>query len=293
MKYSEFIEKRTHGRADFPLEFYRLDADHPRYIMPLHWHPEMEIIRVREGQFDLHLNRNSYRLDSGDVAIINPGTLHSGEPHDCQYDCAVFKADMLCPDATSVVRQYLGPIVTHSEAIDEYLPLIAYPRISALVEQLFALLGTPTDQYELAVFSFLYQLLHECYRCGIVGVHTPRRTQQKQLDQLTSLLQWIDDHYTEHVTLTQLSEVAGINEKYLCRFFKQYTQFTPIDYINHLRIEKAAEDIRARRLSITEVAFTHGFNDSGYFCKLFRRVMGMSPSEYRRAALAGESVETL
>ncbi len=293
MKYSDFIEKRTHGRADFPLEAYHPDADHPRYVMPLHWHPEMEIVRVREGHFDLRLNRNSYRLSPGDVAIINPGTLHSGEPHDCRYDCAVFKADMLCPDASSVVRQYLRPIASHREAIDEYLPLATHPRVCGLVEQMFSILEHPTEQYELAVFGALYQIMYECYRSGIVGVHTPGRALQKQLDQLTALLQWIDDHYTEHISLGRLSEVAGINEKYLCRFFKQYTQLTPIDYINHLRVERAAEDIRVRRASITEIAFSHGFNDSGYFCKIFRRVMGMSPSDYRRRAVGhGEEVQT-
>lgn len=284
MKYSDYIERRKHGRTAFPLESYHLDADHPRYVMPLHWHPEMEIVRVREGLFDLHLNRNSYRLSGGDVAIIAPGTLHCGEPYDCRYDCAVFNADMLCPDTPSIIRQHLHPIVMRGEAIDEYLPFTKHPHICGLVEQLFSLLERPTEQYELAVLGLLYQLMYECYQSGIVGAHTPGRAQQRQLEQLTSLLQWIDDHYTEHITLQRLSEVAGINEKYLCRFFKQYTQRTPIDYVNRLRVERAAEDMLTRRSSITEIAFSHGFNDSGYFCKTFHRVMGVSPSEYRKQA---------
>lgn len=294
MKYSEFFEKREHGRTDFPIQCYCLDSTHPRYLMQLHWHAEMEIIQVHTGELLLHLNRNTYRLAAGDVAIVNPGTLHHGEPHDCTYDCAVFKLDMLSPVGSSAIHRYIKPLITQNEAIDEYLPAIAHPHICEQVGQLFSLLKQPSEPFELAVCSILYGILYECYRSGIVGAHTPGRAQQKQLSQLTELLEWIDEHYTERITLAELSSVAGINEKYLCRFFKQYTNCTPVDYINRLRVEKAAEDMRTLHRSVTEAAFAHGFNDSGYFCKVFRRVMGESPRTYRKKMIEeGEKTHVL
>ena len=74
-----------------------------------------------------------------------------------------------------------------------------------------------------------------------------------------------------------------MNEKYLCRFFKAYTSYTPIDYVNRLRIEKAADDLRLLHRSVTEAAFANGFNDSAYFSKLFRQIKGVSPKVYQKS----------
>ena len=79
-----------------------------------------------------------------------------------------------------------------------------------------------------------------------------------------------------------LSKASGLNEKYLCRFFKAYTSHTPIDYINRLRIERAADDLRTRHCSVTDAAYANGFNDSAYFSKLFRQIKGVTPINYSK-----------
>ena len=101
---------------------------------------------------------------------------------------------------------------------------------------------------------------------------------------LTRLLEWIDENYTQKITLASLAKISGFNEKYLCRFFKEYTSHTPIDYINRLRVEKAADDMLSRHMSVTEAAYANGFNDSAYFSKMFRQIKGISPSEFRKNA---------
>lgn len=285
MKYSELIEKEPHGTSDFPIEFYRLDHTHPRYVMALHWHPEMELIRVRTGTFELHLNRQSYRLSAGDIAIVNPGILHRGDPQDCQYDCAVFKLDMLCPGSGNTINGYIKPLVGGQQTAKEYLPARSAPQIEAAVERLFSFHRECAEPYELAVYSAMYELFYALYRSQAIEKHITNKAQAKQLGHLTELLEWINAHYTERITLADLSKAAGINEKYLCRFFKEYTSYTPIEYINRLRVEKAADDMRLSHVSVTDAAYANGFNDSAYFCKIFRQIMGVSPNQYRKACL--------
>ncbi|MBQ8310962.1 MAG: helix-turn-helix transcriptional regulator [Clostridia bacterium] len=281
MKYSQFIEKEPHGTSDFPIEFYRLDRHHLRYEMSLHWHPEMELIRVYDGRFELHLNKQSYTLTAGDVAIVNPGTLHRGEPTDCRYDCSVFKTDMLCPSGSTVSR-YIKPIAGQTHAVREYLPSGSAPEVLGCVDRLFSTLADRPPQYELSVYAALYELFFTLHRCGLVGKNDSNHVRDKQLTHLTRLLEWIDENYTQKITLASLSKISGLNEKYLCRFFKEYTSHTPIDYINRLRVEKAADDMLSRHFSVTEAAFANGFNDSAYFSKIFRQIKGVSPSEFRK-----------
>ena len=279
MKYSELNERKSHGTVDFPVEYYSVDRSHSQYVMPPHWHTEAEIIRVVKGSFRLSLNRENYELCEGDVAFVSPGVLHHGEPTDCRYECAVFSVD---PFSRGAGGQYVKSIATRR---CEVTPLFRRGTAQGLegdVDALFSALSGREEQYELAVFSAIYRIFYDFYRMGAVREAIPGRVQEKQIRYLTELLSWIDEHYAEKITLKDLSTVSGINEKYLCRFFKEYTGSTPLDFVNRLRIGKAAESIRAGRQPITDAAYTHGFNDSGYFSKLFRQTMGCSPSEYRK-----------
>ena len=281
MKYSQFIEKETRGTTEFPIEFYRLDRHHLRYEMSLHWHPEAELLRVYSGTFELHLNKECYTLRAGDVAIVNPGTLHRGEPTDCVYDCAVFKTEMLCPQGSSASR-YIKPIANRQTLVREVLPFGTAPDVLSCVDRLFAALAERPAQYELLVYATLYELFFTLHRDGLIGKTDDAHTKDKQMTHLTRLLDWIDENYTQRITLASLAKVSGFNEKYLCRFFKEYTSYTPIDYINRLRVEKAADDMLSRHLSVTEAAYANGFNDSAYFSKMFRQIKGCSPSEFRK-----------
>ncbi|MBQ9760691.1 MAG: helix-turn-helix transcriptional regulator [Clostridia bacterium] len=281
MKYSELNEKKTHGSASFPIEFYRVDQGHLQYVMPAHWHIEFEIIRVIHGGFRLYLNKQHYDMEAGDIAFVNSGVVHHGEPHDCLYECAVFKLDMLLQNG-SAVNRYVKPLITGGSAVKEFFRAGITPMLDQAVDTLFDLLRDPAEHGELGVYSALYALMHTLYQVNAIEPSAHGHAQKKQLEQLTRLLSQIEEHYTEHIDLGELARSAGINEKYLFRFFKAYTSYTPVEYINRLRVEKAAYDIRHRHLSITEAAYANGFNDSAYFSKIFRRFVGISPLQYKR-----------
>ena len=80
----------------------------------------------------------------------------------------------------------------------------------------------------------------------------------------------IEQNYTEHITLEQLASVAKTDSKYLCRFFKEYTGNSPIEYVNRLRVERACLCMAAGYDSLTAAALDNGFNDISYFCKIFK-----------------------
>ena len=107
--------------------------------------------------------------------------------------------------------------------------------------------------------------------------------QSKGLKNVTLLLDWIDSNLTEPITLSSLAKKTGLSEKYICRIFKLYTSKTVTDYINERRIERACIEMATK--SITEAAFASGFNELSYFCKLFKRYKGRTPSEYKRGIL--------
>ena len=90
MKYFDFKEEKEHGTFDFPIEFYHVTQDHPRYNMDLHWHTQCEIIRVLEGEFSLILDDEKILSKAGDILFIHDGVVHGGTPLNCVYECSIW-----------------------------------------------------------------------------------------------------------------------------------------------------------------------------------------------------------
>ncbi len=282
MKYAEYIEQLSRGSADFPIAYYHLTQSHPRYVMDLHWHPEIEIITVHSGSFDLYLNRRAYTLHKGDTAVVNPGVLHRGEPHgDCEYECTVFSLSMLSPTGNAAAK-YIKPLMDGTLVAKEYFSAEELAVKNAAQDLFLALRECVNQGCELSVYAALYRFFAVLYTKDSIQKAPLSTAQSKQLSHLAALISWIEEHYTQRITLEELATRAGLSEKYLCRFFKEYTSYTPIVFINRMRVERAAADIRDKKISLTEAAYANGFNDSAYFSKIFREVMGMTPREYKK-----------
>ena len=93
--------------------------------------------------------------------------------------------------------------------------------------------------------------------------------------------EYMGEHYFENLTLVEVAGKVGITAGYLSTLFSQEKGF--VDYLNELRIDHACTYLRQNYLKTYEIAYKVGFHDEKYFSKVFKRVMGQSPSEYRKA----------
>jgi YesN/AraC family two-component response regulator len=96
-------------------------------------------------------------------------------------------------------------------------------------------------------------------------------------------LVFMQDHFAEAITLADVAREAGLSRFHFCRLFHHETGLPFHEYLHHLRVTHAKALLANHRLSVTEVAYTVGFNDLSHFDRTFRRKVGRSPSEYRRS----------
>jgi len=94
-------------------------------------------------------------------------------------------------------------------------------------------------------------------------------------------MEYIHAHLDTKVELSRLADVAGVNLYHFARAFKQSTGESPHQYVLRRRIEHAKELLRRPHLSVIEASARTGFVDQSHFSKVFRRMVGMAPSEYR------------
>lgn len=100
--------------------------------------------------------------------------------------------------------------------------------------------------------------------------------------EIQEVCRYIDAHYAEELRLSALAEVAGLNPRYLGQLFRQVTGEYCSDYVNRVRMQKAQQLLHSTGMKVYEVAAVVGVPDYRYFCKLFKKLMGISPSEYKR-----------
>ncbi len=283
-----FHETKQHGTLDFPFEYYYVDATHPRYEMPFHWHKEWEIIYIKEGSFTVHADEVTYIAQKGDFLLIRDGMLHSGSPKNCVYECFLFDFHALFSNL-DMVKKHLRPIYNQ-----QLLPHIYYAvNQNSELDFIMSKLSNAYSQHnkcaqntiiplELIVFGCISQLFALILQEGLY-THNPKNYEENthKIDLIKTVLEYIEFHYDSPITLEDLAETANMNPKYFCRFFRSITHQTPMDYVNRYRIEKAARMLLDTRLPITNICMECGFNDSSNFIKVFRKYKGMTPKQYR------------
>lgn len=93
--------------------------------------------------------------------------------------------------------------------------------------------------------------------------------------------EFIAEHFTEPLSLADVAEKTGVSSGYLSSLFTQNLQCGFVDYLNKIRVERACCYLEQNYLKTYEIAYKVGFRDEKYFSKVFKKVTGMSPKEYK------------
>ncbi len=110
-------------------------------------------------------------------------------------------------------------------------------------------------------------------------VHNYSRRPYSKLIQTT--LDYIDFHYSGELSLSSLAQMCSVSESYLSALFKKETGTTVTDYVNNTRIRQSLILLNSTKLSIGEISARCGFLDANYFSRTFKKILGLSPREYR------------
>ena len=94
--------------------------------------------------------------------------------------------------------------------------------------------------------------------------------------------EYVEEHYYENLMLTDVAQKAGISAGYLSTLFQRQLSRGFVDYLNEIRIEHACAYLRQNYLKTYEIAYKVGFRDEKYFSRVFKKIKGLSPSEYRK-----------
>jgi AraC family transcriptional regulator of arabinose operon len=106
---------------------------------------------------------------------------------------------------------------------------------------------------------------------------------QAQNKRITDIVRYMDRHLEKNLTLEALAETFGLSKSYLNALFQEYTQHAPLEFFTHLKMKRACGLLRSTEAPVYEIAAGLGYEDPYYFSRAFKKVVGVSPREYRNS----------
>ena len=254
----------------------------------LHYHDFAELVVVVKGRGVQHIEGTAYPVTAGDIFLLQGRQKHAFSRREnmvlfnVMYDAERLK---LPEDELRRIPGYnalflLEPSYRHRHNFTSRLHL-ERTRLAHAESMLHAMIDESTNRsigYEASLFGYLVELMiflsREYSRIGT--------TNGRALLRVGELIGLLEREYARSWRLADLAAAAHMSESSLLATFKEATGQSPIDYLIHLRIQHAAEQLYHGARSISEVAYSVGFEDSNYFSRQFRKTMQTSPREYRR-----------
>ena len=159
--------------------------------------------------------------------------------------------------------------------------VVRLPRRSPLIRQLMQLyLEAAADRIKDGYYaSALAYLLMEWMRMMRGDVRSADADFPAPVRAAISL---VETRFGEPIGLDEMAEAAGLSRYYFSRLLRQATGFTPVQYLNRVRLSKAIEWLNRTDWTIRQIGRAAGFTNGNYFCKVFRKTVGTSPERFRR-----------
>lgn len=237
-----------------------------RHVFPRHCHEDIYAMSLMEagGSYWDGRGRSSTLVQPGELAVINPGEMHSGEPR--RSDGTTYK--MLYIDRS--VMNLRGTEPQFGNVISGDL------RLNNLFMELYEAIGSGKEPLEKeTVLTAFTGFLSENYSY-------PAMYRDELRDDIPSVIrarEFMADRLNCRVTLEEAARVSGYSPYHFLRLFKKSTGMTPHLYLTQMRIDKA-RSLMVSGLSPSEVALETGFTDQSHFANTFRKYTGATPGQY-------------
>ena len=242
-------------------------ADDSNFHNPVHYHDLFEIYYIIEGSCLYFIDHHSYRLQAGDLVLIPEGVIHNTVYQNTGHSRLLINC---APRFIPAAARPKGYLYRNLEIADE---------VRRLMEAVEAEYNAADRFSEDAVSCYLRLLFF------LLARHPNHfDSAEERSSAVTRAAEWLQQHFTEDVTLPELAAQVAVSPEHLCRLFKKETGFGFREYLGLLRLQKAEQLLKeSRAATVAEVASLCGFADSNYFSVKFKELYGVSPKAFQRS----------
>lgn len=247
-----------------------------------HFHPWWEILYIVSGERIFFYGNRTVQAKAGAFIIVAPGVLHraiNAEGEICSlYNVffddeshAPFSKSPHCAEITNILKGMSILIQFDGES---------QKKVNAMFERLEEELSRRQKNFEPLAWSILTGIL----------VYASRRSLESRTESLpafvmnerfSQVIEWVNSHFADDLNLPETASKFNMTASHLSRLFKQFTDFTFVEYVNSLRIAKSCALLQDTHDTTLDIAFSCGFGSVTQFDRWFKKLTGKSPHKYR------------
>ncbi len=262
------------------------------YYFAKHIHKSIEIYLINSGRCAMEINSRTFFFQTGDFVMIHPNTVHSFYMEKSQ--TCTFRHIHFDPSFFS--RWYLEQSDPHVLSFftalnihcNSFFHLTADEKISALTDNILSehadggfLSAAMENLYMAELLLYLVKLTRsEPSFHAEEAIHSP-----EHIRYVSYALSYIHKNYAGKVLISDIAAHLNISARYLSKIFFLHMNLTILNYINIYRINQAIELMLNTDFTLTRISEQVGLKDSQHFSKLFRNIIGLPPSQYRKLLL--------
>ncbi|MCQ4789167.1 AraC family transcriptional regulator [Blautia obeum] len=280
-------ELEKHGTETFPMTVNHDDLwSFEGKNVPIHWHNDLEINLIREGEAVFQVYQKSYRVRTGEGFLLNRNVPHScsspGNEH-VRYSTILVRPDFLYGDfGSDVERKCFQPFLQNSA-----IPCIYLTGFDENGKEILQKLNQVEEAFDRKRFCYelkIKGLLCEAFAMILYG-HRQELTKfvpanLQELERLEKMLNYLNMHFTEVISLQDLADQVHLSREVCCRLFKKMTGKTITGYLEEYRVNKSFSLVQSGQYSMIQITEMVGFSNPSRFASAFRKRFGCNPGEY-------------
>ena len=232
-------------------------------------YPNYQIIYCVRGSGVLRLDGVDTPIREGDAFYLPPNVPHEYFPTE-----EIWETHWVTFDGreSAAVLEFIGLDKAKAFRIHDV------NAVDAIFKKILYMMKTNYYYSGFQCSAMLYQFLIELN--GVMNMQSGAKDGAK-LNQLSPVIDYIDNNYSRDFTLSELSGLIDLSPQYLCRLFKECLNMRPFEYLARKRIAEAKHLLLEDKLNVNEIARQVGYNDCSYFCAVFKKHEMLSPAEFR------------
>lgn len=269
-------EKHMYSDSAFPIIFHfdtvrgDIFAENEQGTL-FHWHENIEILQILKGKAKINLGGKFSEYEENEIAVINSGVFHKVEAvgDEVNYYCLIVDCDFLKTRGIDIENNFFSPKIADEE-MNEYMNIFAHEFFEKT--QLHK-----TKCLALATLICIKMFEKYCLNSGEINYKEDAATMICR-----SVIKYINEKFNTKISMDTMAKKIGVSKFHMCRSFKKCTGCSIVEYINIYRVEQTKKIIALRDVNVSEAAVRCGFSNMSYFTKVFKKVTGMAPGEYKK-----------
>ena len=259
-------------------------SHYPTMTAMIHWHDDIEFIHVISGKMMYMVSDRLIEINQGDVIFVNTQQPH-GHRH-IEYEECIFNAVLIPTEVLkypeSLIKKYVDSVFYDSKFASFVFRKgdRGHAKLAKTIDDMVEKADMKEDAYEFDMIACGYKLMAEiikrlnCKGAEKIGV-------SPWADTLHKMIAFIQFNYKDPIKLEEIAEAGNVSRSQCCKIFKEIINRSPNDYLVEYRIDKSIDLIMKTDMKMTDIAYECGFNGSSYFAETFKKIVGVSPREYK------------